>query len=449
MYSLENCICLYKDIRTEILSLMPDKDINLMLSTNKNMYNVKRMVIFDTIVNLKQILELNYFDSFVKIKVDRMEKYKFPKNIETLIFERNFDGIIESENVYQNDEPICIIPPTVNFLSLRGIYLINPGYIPKSVKTLFLHVNQEITPGIIPDSITELYLYGEKYSIVVGSIPNSVKKVSFSYGFDQKILPGFIPESVVNLNLGRSFKNDLSQCSIPKSVKKLHLSTLLNIPCWIEYLNFDFMFDEELFPGSIPDSVTHLKFDLSFNQKIKKNILPRALTHLTLSEKFNQQINHNVLPSTLTHLTFGDDFNQEILPGILPDSIQYLVFGINYNKKIESFPSSLIYLKLGEIYSHKINAHPLTLYIGPTILHCDDIPKSVTKLILSSNVKYLCDNSIPITVTYLKIVSSDINIFEFNNNISDNLQILKIHPKINIPSTIRQNIRIRYFQGDA
>lgn len=450
-FSLERCICLYKDIRTEILSLMSDKDVNILLSTNKKMYVIKQVIIFKNVVDLKKIYMLNYFDSFIVVNVDYVAEYKFPKNIKVLWFDESFDGKIRPIGDVENSQSksICI-PSTVDFLVLKSKYLIYPGCIPESVKTLFLDIDQEITPGIVPNSVTNLNFYGKNLTIVLGSIPNSVKYLSFCYNFDQELLSGFIPESVEDLNLGYDFKKSLNRCFIPKSVKKLHLNRIFGkIPPWIEHLKFHYLFDEKLFPGLIPSSVTHIDFDLSFNQEIKVDVLPRTLTQLTFGIYFNQKILPGILPPTLTHLTFGNNYNQEILPDVLPDSIQYLTFGENFDKEIKCFPISLIYLKLGKNYCHKINAQLLILYICTPIIYPGDIPKSVTKLILSSDVKYLCTGSIPSTVTHLKVASPNINIFQFENNISDNLQILKIHPKIEIPNTIRKNIRIRYFRHNA
>lgn len=460
MHTLENYICSYKDIRSEILSFLSNKDINKLLSINKKMYNIKQIITFTSEVNFtKELRKLNYFDSFTNIHVYDKKNHRLPKNIKSLTFDIEFDEKINHDT----------IPHTVNYLSLRSKYSVYPGYIPKSVTTLFFYIGQEIIPGTIPDSVTELFLNNKNLSIVVNSIPESVVKLNFNsfnqpispglipksvkyldfgYDFNQKILPGTIPESVVELNLGWDFNQELIYGSVPTSIKKLKLGwhynknlTYGSIPFSVKKLCLE-SYELKIKPGDIPFGVTKLKFCM--NQKIISGLIPDSVTHLKFGIRFENKIEPNVLPASLLHLTFGNRFNKKIKPNTLPDAIQYLVLGKSYDKNIKYFPRSLIYLSLGKKYFHKIDAQILTLRLGMPHIPNNYIPESVIEVILKSSVTYLDDNSIPANVKYLKAKSPQINIFEFINNIS-NLQILKIHLKIIVPKYISKNIQIKYY----
>lgn len=439
MYSLENYICSCRDIRSEILSNLSSKNINMLLSTNKRMYEIKSKVIFYTRVKLtKKLCELKYFDSFTDI-ISYDGNYKLPKNITSLSFDKNFDKEIGPDT----------IPSTVTFLNLQCKYPVCSGYIPKSVTQLFLTVNQTITSGIIPDSVKELYFYGDNFFIDVGSIPESVTKLKFSRYFDKPILLGLIPKSVTDLNLSYNLNQKIMPGAIPPSVKKLYLESYYytikpgDIPFGVDRLKL--VYNEKLIPGLIPNSVTRLKFGSDYNEKLIPGLIPNSVMHLKFGINYNKKIMSNALPTNLTRLTFGDRFNKKIKSNILPDSIQYLFLGKDYDHLIEYFPQSLIYLSLGIKYFHNIHAPVSTLCLSMTSIPKNYVPKSVTKLILKPTVTHLDDNSIPPNVSYLKIMSSKINIFGFASNISDNLYKLKIHPKIIVPDNIRKNILIKYF----
>lgn len=170
---IELIIINYKDIRTEILSLISDHDKNMLLSTNKEMYKIKFLVIFNTKIYFnKQTRKIKYLSSFTNVVISDIQQFNILKNVTHLTFHDDF-----------NQDITKIIPDNVTHITF--------GY----------HFNKSIL-GVIPNNVQHL-TFGHKFNKpILNAIPKNVTHLTFDHKFNQSILNA-IPDNVQHLTFGK------------------------------------------------------------------------------------------------------------------------------------------------------------------------------------------------------------------------------------------------------
>ncbi|KAM9978454.1 hypothetical protein ACTFIY_012205 [Dictyostelium cf. discoideum] len=147
------------------------------------------------------------------------------------------------------------------------------GSIPNSVKKIKLShgFNHDLPMGIIPHSVKDIDLFEIKSKIEIGTFPNSIKDFRFSNKYDLPLPKGMIPEGVEKLEL--SDKNVNIQLSIPSTVKELTLSHGFNrplvkgtIPCGVEKMSIYSIGEDALLEESVPDSVKYVFLGFNSDQ---------------------------------------------------------------------------------------------------------------------------------------------------------------------------------------
>ncbi|KAM9947871.1 hypothetical protein ACTFIT_001208 [Dictyostelium discoideum] len=164
---------------------------------------------------------------------------------------------------------------------------------------------------------------------MIGSIPNTVTRVSLKDGFNQKLTPGILPGGIEWLYLG-DIKQELIIGSIRPSI----------IPDGIKGLYFGGI-KQELMIGSIPNTVTFVSLLNGFNQKLTPGILPDGVKELLFGDT-KQELIIGSIPNTVTRVSLLDGFNQKLTPGILPYGVKSLKLGdIKQELMIGSIPNTV------------------------------------------------------------------------------------------------------------
>ena len=144
-----------------------------------------------------------------------------------------YDGIIPEtvtelefgKNIKSIGEGVIPSPPLAGRLLALVGHLVPPRVIPNSVVKLTVYSLKDI---VIPTSVTSLTILNNNEILKIGSIPNSIKELSFSDNFNKPIYKGVIPDGVISLNLGKNYNEYLDERYIPSSVKYLYYGDYLD-----------------------------------------------------------------------------------------------------------------------------------------------------------------------------------------------------------------------------
>ncbi|KAN0019065.1 hypothetical protein ACTFIU_002267 [Dictyostelium citrinum] len=194
-----------------------------------------------------------------------LSKFKFGPNVNSIILLNGFNQFISPGT----------LPDTIT--TIHCFQLNKPlieGSIPKSVK--FLTFNDgfdQLLPGIISNEVVVLSIHDIKKELMFGSIPNTIKNITFGSNFNQVLLPGILPEGIQWLDI-HAIKKELIEGSIPNSVKCIALQN---------------GFDQSLLPGIIPESVEELHLGY-LKQPLLNGSIPKSVKKIILSNEFNQSI---------------------------------------------------------------------------------------------------------------------------------------------------------------
>jgi len=229
-----------------------------------------------------------------------------PNSVEDLVFSEKFSAKMSQG----------FIPKSVKRLSMslflnKGLHV---GIIPNSVEVLKLNCDPflgTIQKGIIPASVKELHLsalfscrFDRRYDI-----PKTVTKTVFTMeiGKNEIVSPESpLPFGVTHI-IVRS-NHPLPPGSIPYSVKKMTFYYIPKpidlgvIPKTVETLEFTRGFDQPLQPGVFPSSVVNLSFSLSFTQFLAKGVIPQSVRNLKICSRY-VQIEEGTIPNSVRTLT--------------------------------------------------------------------------------------------------------------------------------------------------
>ncbi|EGC38965.1 hypothetical protein DICPUDRAFT_19420, partial [Dictyostelium purpureum] len=254
--------------------------------------------------------------------------------------------------------------------------------LPNSIKKIFFcgQYNENIRKGSFPNGLKSLSLMTNRntpFKLEIGSLPDSLESIEFSYGFSQSLIVGVLPlNSLTYLDFGNDFNTPIDIAGVlPSSLKVLKLGQSFNqpilpniIPFGVERIEMAFFFVETLIEGSIPKSVKYLCFENGFND-FPNHFIPSTIQYLDLGFKFNKILKREHFSRDLSSISgnpnlkvliFGDSFNIKINRDFyLPPSIISIKFGSSYNQlfdeSIEQFPSSLLKIELGVGFNQPLN----------------------------------------------------------------------------------------------
>ncbi|KAF2074531.1 hypothetical protein CYY_004158 [Polysphondylium violaceum] len=289
-----------------------------------------------------------------------------------------------------------VIPSSVVHLKIMGCDLEAnvAGFLPNSIKQLFLGFKP--ANGFIPNSVENLLFLDFLMSEIDFVIPLSVKNVMFSFldapldGMNhflhnelkeltistryQDKLP-FLPSGLTKLNFTNTPTFSIDK-PFPVNLKTLILSEVNNqikvgtLPMNLEELSIDFNFDltrqnnilvqsqQERCPlmaGSIPRTVKNLSLKCKYLE-FKDDIIPRDVEILSLSTM--GEFKKGCIPSKVSHLclrNFWKESHHSLLMDtiskenqcIIPTSVTVLIIGLDrYFIRNETIPQSVTHLKI-------------------------------------------------------------------------------------------------------
>eukprot|EP01133_Synstelium_polycarpum_P001134 gene1134-1296_t len=243
---------------------------------------------------------------------------------------------------------------------------------------LFYTYSQPIAEGFLPPSLLRLTIrYGFNHPITPRLLPSSLLRLTFLQDFNQPLLPGAIPPSVTlwanilnKLSYQAQFHHQLIISywdTIPHSYNLIPCNVL---PPSIISFKLDYRFNQEILPGSLPESLEHLEFSSQYRKPFRVGSLPSSLRHLRFGgENGSEKVCFpaNTLPATLSHLDLLSSFPQsplppsltllrlrlitDIKPGQLPQSLTHLDITRclkNVNIIKGSLPSTLTHLVVSQ-----------------------------------------------------------------------------------------------------
>lgn len=266
-----------------------------------------------------------------------------------------FDGILNEFNLgkitsltiegLNNHRNISSIPETVNKLIIYSSVQVE--YLPSYLTYLFFNPSSSEQINMIPDSVKYLHMsISRKVNGSVNKLPNSLEglflytssHVKFDYAVSKC-------QNLVHLR-GYMFINT-SEDRLPSSLNRLFVSFIENetikyLPKSLKHIASEF---ESLNPGELPPNLISLIIKrCNFDQEILPGTFPESLQRLTISSKLNHVLNKENLPPKLLSLTLGQEFNQDL--NDLPDSLMELILPFDYDRPLTNLPKSLYHLRL-------------------------------------------------------------------------------------------------------
>lgn len=303
----------------EICEFLTDGEKIKLSMVSKMMNHIKCKLTYYEKQDIKNIIDLPYFDNFVYVEISKKTNTcpKFAKYVR-----------------YNKNNPCTLkkLPLSVIHLRFYNKFAGSLYKIPSSITHLKLgskFYRYNTFPEVV--NITHLRIFSCTYFKNVW-IPPSVKHLKI-YNFDRAI-EKCIPESVTHLTL---------------VYKYLNMPTY--IPTSITHLYFHDKFDSLISNLTMP-SVTHLTFGNNFNNLIINMAIPKV-THLTFGNDFNHRIMNIFMPN-VTHLTFGNKFNQIIINTEIPN-ITHITFGEDFNQSINDISQSVIWIAINKKYNKFID----------------------------------------------------------------------------------------------
>eukprot|EP01133_Synstelium_polycarpum_P013389 gene13389-15754_t len=311
-----------------------------------------------------------------------------------------------------------VCPDTVTHLtfSLRFNESIRRGSLMDTITHLTFggFFNQPLESGMLPSKLTHLTLNGNwNHPITPGMLPHGLTHLVLDSSFDQPLVNGSLVDTLHSLKFGYYYNQPIGTFVLPESLRRLKFGDKFNkhvhLPPYLMKLTFGTEYDQDIVPGSFPDSLTYLKFGSQFQKDIPQCGLPASLKRLEFGAEFNRPILRGVLPATLTHLGFGVCFRQMITPGVLPATLKELWFNADHQmprpgkcntnhqlsfgaKKVDQgvLPQSLQRLVLSSSFSQKFELGSL--------------PRSLTHLeVLYESYRQIIDPGVLTNVTHLTL----------------------------------------------
>lgn len=457
--NIHQLIASYHNIRLYIFSFLSDYAVNIFLSCNHTLYEVKKLIKFTEPIMLNdKICKLSYYNSFTNIfnyglytdtlptypddyyddayikeatkrdgfvtrsGITRLDGDKYKGNISDKIFNHNPSRFYrhltsKAENNrnrnlenYTDCKNIVKLPNKITHLKFDDKF--NKKLTHKHESIIFVK-NVEENKKIELRSI-----------IIECVIPDTVQHLDLGHDFNQKLNKFTIPKYVTSLNLGNNFNQILLPNDIPQSTRKLIMSNYFN---------------QKLILGSIPHGIKYIKFGCAFNQIINSGILPITLKHIYFSSSFNQKLSlgpsnepkDKSIPNQVKKLKFDFFFNQKLEIGDIPDSVKDLRFGYAFNQKLitGAIPSGVKYLDLGYSFNQELSY--------------GHIPQSVQHLTIGEFFNQRIQHGIlPEGLTHLIIKSKKTKIFENEDSIPSSVISLTIKKRMIVPEYIKENINI-------
>ncbi len=244
----------------------------------------------------------------------------------------------------------------------RALWLRGESSDPSTVPPLPVHVTVKRWPGQVLARLSEgqrsLTAKRTGKHVKTGTQPrrlagwgplwwkDTVKELTFDWGFNQPITGVVWPASLLQLSFGGDFNQPIVGVSWPASLQQLRLG--------IDYIAGG-DFNQPIAGVVWPASLKRLYFGLKFNKPVIGVVWPAVLQELSFGTWFNQPIVGVSWPASLQQLRFGNavrgvgDFNQPIAGVEWPASLQQLSFGNFFNQPIAGvvWPAGLQQLSLG------------------------------------------------------------------------------------------------------
>lgn len=320
------------------------------------------------------------------------QSFIVPEGVERVTFGRDFGQMLDHINIPQSVTHIYLhsdyqrslddVPDSVYFIFVgdrvvRGDVEIigTKDIIPDSTAHISISGDMEFTT--IPPSVRSLYfftVYGTSFrsQILSNTIPNTVKKITFSCSYTYPLETGVLPEGLTHLYLtGNNY--DYDNMVIPSSVRYLTIGYLPPTP--IRY----------------PPNLFSLTIEKSERPLVMDDI-PRTIKQLIFGDDFDQPIYEGLSPEGLTHLTVGNRLDQPLSRGLIPRTLRYINTGRTQSldkdaDPAELFPRSLKYLTVNKISSYNIPPWVTHLKVRRDITMGEDmIPGGIVSLKLPARV---------------------------------------------------------------
>lgn len=390
------------DIIKYICSMLSDADKLMLLSVDKCMCLIKKLVWFDSKVDVDKIKNLFYKEQFTHIilaesninlfiksddadgyfgnnmlNLPNVKKITFKMQPNSYILDNMVDNIPQTiTHIYNLPEMYggCDIFEKIKYVELNDSYTININLITTRIKFKLNTTKKSLGLYTLYTDDNIIYL---KTSVTIDQsffIPNNITHLHLSDVFNYPII---LPDSIINITFGENFDQNIL---LPKNIQQVIFGKNFNrqilIPDTVTHLKFGSKFNKHIV---LPSSIKHLIMGKNFDRYI---ILPSGIKHLTVGKLFDCQI---IIPDTVTYLKFGNKFNQKI---IVPNSVKTLIFGEDYNQEI-IIPKSVTELSIPAI-NIKIepNIKSLTLIGALDKEYLENLPDTITELIIKNNIKY-------------------------------------------------------------
>ncbi|AVL94298.1 putative F-box and FNIP repeat-containing protein [Megavirus vitis] len=281
-------------------------------------------------------------------------------------------------------------------------YIAHDSFIPKGVTNLIFHnYTPKISTGTIPDSVKEItfddgfnkpiqkeyfpsdlrYLkFGQAFSqIIKDNLPDNLETLIVGLEFEQSI-QGALPSTLKNLELHNV--SDISDC-LPSGLENLVINhhdlngdICKHLPVGLKSLTINSHNYVEI-SGNLPETLEYLNLRLLGSQ-LHKNIIPPNVKHLVLYGSYNEHIIKYIpksviklellsddsfdisgLSSSIEYLRLSNEFDEDI-DRCIPANLKELIFGRSFNSSIKNaLPKGLKRITLGTLFNQEICAEDM------------------------------------------------------------------------------------------
>ncbi|BCS82552.1 F-box and FNIP repeat-containing protein [Cotonvirus japonicus] len=293
-------------------------------------------------------------------------------------------------------------------------YIARDSFIPKGVTHLiFQNYIPDITIGSIPDSVKEItFDDGFNKPIQKEYFPSGLRYLKFGQAFSQ-IIKNNLPDNLETLIVGLEFKQSI-QGALPSTLKKLELHNVSDIsdclpsglenlvinhhdlngdickhlPAGLKSLTINSNYYVEI-SGKLPETLEYLNLRLQQSQ-LRENIIPPNVKHLVLDGSYNENIMKYIpssvvklellgddffdisgLASSIEYLRLSNSFDENII-GCLPTNLKELILGHSFNSSIKNaLPEGLKRITFGTQFNQEICA--------------EDMPESLERIEFGDN----------------------------------------------------------------
>ncbi|KAF2069668.1 hypothetical protein CYY_009016 [Polysphondylium violaceum] len=338
-------------------------------------------------------------------------------------------------NVYARATVVLCIPDFVDKVSFSNSYTGN------------IYANE------LPNSLKELEI-GERYSGVITSLPDSIKKLSLGLSSQCLMTKNFFPQNLKVLKFNCSVSHPLKKGMFPDTIEYLYINfgyakgeNPLTSEClpkrllYLNVLNYKYKFPSDCIPKSLEKFSIGPNYELEISDQLPSTLkslkisvldddlkrfkcletlsigsirkfsgfspfsscsLPSTITNLSIIGEFNC-----VIPSSVTQLEIGEFAN---IPSTIPKSVKKLKIG-GPNHSFSSLPSGITHLTFNDSFNESLSH----IKLPDTLLHLDlgchfnypigknDLPESLTSLTFSTRFNEpLTAGVIPSNVQTLK-----------------------------------------------